>query len=469
MCFNSTTEVSNTGLGDDQYNQLQSNQDRIGNQIETGFNATGNKLNTIGSNISGLGTRIDSTGNTIRNNMNSKFSSLNSTLNSKFNSANNSRDAYARAVLNQMGAYNTENRNRADNINQNVQKVGTDVEKGFAEQGLRFDELDTSLESGFAGTAQNINDLGEANQARFDQVDASNQQTYDTMNNSFNNTNDNIDTMQTEVLGGQGDILNDLLTAKAERDAYQQLNADDLGNIQEGQDTFKSNFDQYVDNYVQNANIQNDTLGSIQSGLSGFATDITGRVGSIDENLSSGNRALSSQINDTGRNITDVVQGGFNDAAQNMNTFGTAMASQYGDIREDVGAINQQTSGLPSVMNNLAAMNDLPVEMRQQFYQMGQSFDEQGNLIRNSIDQNGNVLSRQMDDQGNMIINRFNSQGDSMGVMTMNLNEVMANVQKIQANPIQNAGRMGGLSPANKGFGGDMGNGLMTPFGASSS
>ena len=47
MSFNKSTTVTNTGLGDDQYKQLQTNQSGLGTQIEEGFSGAGTKLDNI--------------------------------------------------------------------------------------------------------------------------------------------------------------------------------------------------------------------------------------------------------------------------------------------------------------------------------------------------------------------------------------------------------------------------------------
>jgi hypothetical protein len=85
--------------------------------------------------------------------------------------------------------------------------------------------------------------------------------------------------------------------------------------------------------------------------------------------------------------------------------------------------------------------------MRNEFRQLGQAFDDQGNLIQNSVMENGTTVSRAIDDNGNLMLRSFDAQGNRMGDQVMNINRSLNNLAQLST--IQGANTsMGNLSPA---------------------
>ena len=76
MSGNKTTNITQTGLGDDQYEQLQTNQQGLGTQIEEGFTGSSTRFDTVDSGITGIGTKIDGATTGINDNTNTGFTNL---------------------------------------------------------------------------------------------------------------------------------------------------------------------------------------------------------------------------------------------------------------------------------------------------------------------------------------------------------------------------------------------------------
>jgi len=228
MSFNKTTEVTNTGLGDDQYAQIQANQGTLGTQVQEGFDAAGNKLNTISGEVTGLGGRIDSAAEGINTGVTSGFSNIQTLL-----------DNYNQGMNTQFNAVNTGVGANATALAQNNQALGnlqTDVTGGFDEAGNRFDTIDTatgniqgSVDQGFVDQAQGFSDAqsdrtaqfaatGEAMNTGFSDAGAA-------LDQGFGDAQTQLTNTQAEVLGGQGNIQDslDVMSDDATTYANQQL------------------------------------------------------------------------------------------------------------------------------------------------------------------------------------------------------------------------------------------------------
>lgn len=112
---------------------------------------------------------------------------------------------------------------------------------------------------------------------------------------------------------------------------------------------------------------------------------------------------------------------------------------------------SQQDKKLDTQTRNLAGIaaeqTDLDVNMRNEFKQLEQSFDDQGNLIQNSVLENGTTVSRAMDDKGNLLLRSFDAQGSRVGDQVMNINRTLNNLSQLAT--LQGANvSMGNLSPA---------------------
>ena len=92
-------------------------------------------------------------------------------------------------------------------------------------------------------------------------------------------------------------------------------------------------------------------------------------------------------------------------------------------------------------------MTDLDMGMRQEFYQLGGAFDDNGELIKETVDENGNAVQRSIDVNGNLMLRAFDQTGNAIGQNVININKALGDLANIEAMPGSSVS-MGNLSPA---------------------
>ena len=418
-----TTNVTNTGLGDEQFTTLTQNQANIGTSIDdvrtdaTGrFNTLDGTLSNIRGDISGVGT-----------NLSSGFTNLQDLMGQNMEANRQGFTGVTNNINQATGEIQTGMQTGFDGVNQNLTT-------GFGTMDERFNRVDnaqqtaqTAIDTGFQDTANNFSDL---NTRLTDDFTAA-QNTLNTgfadvgegLNDLDTNTQNRLDTVQGNVLTGQA-LLDQGITGMSDaQDIYYGDLSERQMDIQQGQDGFQSTFDDYVQRYSEDTTLANQTRADIQTGLVNATDRIRTDMGNFAQAAATGNAAISSQLSDTERanrdalgNLNTAVQGGFT---------GQAMADQ------------QAQQNLVTRLGNLGSMVDtvgstLDTNTRQQYSSLMSSFDDSGNLIRNSIDAQGNTIQRSMDDQGNLVLTRFDQAGTQIDQVGMNVNDMLTNAERYQ-------------------------------------
>jgi hypothetical protein len=420
------------------------------------------------------------------------FSDLQSLINAfdKKNAA-----SQAQLAQNQMTGFsdlNTMNQGRADVLGQQLTGVGGDVTQGFADQTTRFDTLDTSIgdvQTGVNTANTGIETMGKEMGNRFDTTDTNFSDAGKALDTGFTDTQGDIATLQTEALKGQSSILDDLATQTTDRNTYFDTLSGNQDTMLGNQEQYSTTFDDYVTRYTDDTSTQNDTLGGIQSGLTNFAGDVTGSLsgltGAVNQGAQDTKSAAEAAAANSAGSVSSILEGGFNNLEGGFATLEKGqneIASTLGDgFNQDQSSASQilnqlqnfstdqenlarqQSEAVTGQLKSLSQLSGLPDTMRQQFGQLSNAFDDQGNLIQNSIDDQGNTIVRAMDNQGNMILRKFDATGTSMGQMSINMNTVMDQIGQLNMLPGASAG-MGNLSQPLQDLGTGNG-GFVSPYG----
>ena len=454
MSFNKTTDVTNTGLGDDQYAQIQANQGTLGTQVQEGFDAAGNKLNTISGEVTGLGGRIDSAAEGINTGVTSGFSNIQTLL-----------DTYNQGMNTQFDAVNTGVGANATTLAQNNQALGnlqTDVTGGFDEAGNRFDTIDTatgniqgSVDQGFVDQAQGFSDAQSDRTAQFAATgEAMNTGFADTgaaLDQGFGDASTQLTDTQAEVLGGQNSLQGSLDVMSDDATTYANQSLENQAAMQTNQEGFQSSFDTYAERYGEDTTLANQTRADMQLANANanqkLREDIGGFADAASTQLGDVAKGVDSQI----KTLGNTVEGGFSEAKTDTQVVAEKAAgleTQFaaGLAQLDAGQITQARD----MAKIAASQTDLDMGMRQEFTQLGNAFDDNGKLIESTIDEQGNTISRAMDDQGNLILNSFDVAGQGLGTKTINLRTTLSNLNNLQTKQGANAS-MGNLSPASSG------------------
>jgi hypothetical protein len=164
------------------------------------------------------------------------------------------------------------------------------------------------------------------------------------------------------------------------------------------QDTFQSNFDDYVERYSDDARLAQDTRADMQRANA------------------NANQALRTDI---GRQADTA----------NVQAAETAR-------RVQAVQINQAKDLAMQVANN----GGVDAGTRQNFANLTTSFDNSGNLIPSSVDGAGNRVNRAIDQQGNLVLTSFNNLGQPIGNQSINIAQSLGVLEQLNRNNTASTG-----------------------------
>lgn len=416
MCFQRKTVINQTGLGDEQYDALSTNQGNMGTQIEEGFVATGGKLDTLSGDVAGIGTKVTNAANNINTNTNTGFTNLTNLLGEYGNTLTQGQtDAAA--------GRKTYYDNMLTALQNNTGGLQTAIDTGFNEVGGRFDTVDqsntdiqTAVDTGFNDQATAFNNLEAGMNTQFDNQNDGLTTAFTELggdlNTAFGNASDQLNTVSSNVLEGQQGMNQSLDSLSANQDTYYGDLAQRAGTLQETTDGFQTNFDNFVNRYTDDTTLANQSRADIMTGQANTA-----------ENLAKGQSGLASRIGTLGEGtqagfevLSGAVEGGFSDSAASAQIERQNLSNRIGNVKtllETTGATIDETS-------------------KAQYTALANSFDQNGELIASSIDDQGNTISRSIDEQGNIIQSTFDNTGTEIGRVSMDVETMLSNAENYQ-------------------------------------
>ena len=416
MCFQRKTVINQTGLGDEQYDALSTNQGNMGTQIEEGFVATGGKLDTLSGDVAGIGSKVDNAAFNINNNTNTGFTNL-STLLGEYG------DTLTQGQTDAAAGRKTYYDNMLTALQNNTGGLQTAIDTGFSDVGGRFDTVDqsntdiqTAVDTGFNDQATAFNNLEAGMNTQFDSQNDGLTTAFTELggdlNTAFGNASDELNTVSSNVLEGQQGMNQSLDSLSANQDTYYGDLAQRAGTLQETTDGFQTNFDNFVNRYTDDTTLANQSRADIMTGQANTA-----------ENLSKGQSGLASRIGTLGEGtqagfevLSGAVEGGFSDSAASAQIERQNLSNRIGNVKtllETTGATIDETS-------------------KAQYTALANSFDQNGELIANSIDDQGNTISRSIDEQGNIIQSTFDNTGTEIGRVSMDVETMLSNAENYQ-------------------------------------
>lgn len=386
------------------------------------FGSLGENVSDVGAGVASLGT--DVTGG---------FSNLNTYLQDQFAKTNDQNFKGFTGTGKLIQAVDERNQTSFGNLGQNLNTVGGNVTQGFADQTTRFDTLDQSV-GDVQTTANNIQtDVGSV-QTAVDNGAIANEKAFgsaatnlDTLSKdtaqAFTDAQTNRTTNQGVLAGNQQTLGTDLKTLSNNQDTYYGDVSGSLAEVGGKQDTFQTNFDEYVTRYGTDTETNAETIGRLETGLGGFAEEVRGSLGSLEGATS--NDEVISAVNSVGGNVDSLagtVEGGFSNQATQAGTNSLALLDAIG-----VAGDNTAVTGLLTTLGqNIGSLSSTFLE---EFGSLGSAFTSTGDLIKNSVAANGDVIQRSLDAQGNVIESRFDAQGTLIGTTETNINAAIAAAQ----------------------------------------
>ncbi len=421
MSFNRSTNVTQTGLGDAQYDELTANIGGVGEQVEEGFVGASEQLGGISQDVSGLSGSIGGVG---------------SKVDTGFTTLGDNLSTYGDAISSAQTAANADRKTYYDNLLQAMKdNVGglatqTSVDTGFSDITGRFNTVDSNLSgvqdsvnevSTDLGTAQSSIDAGFADATgRFDTLDTS-------MTDAEADRASNLDAMSTQltdtqanVLGGQGEIQQDLDTMSNTQDVYAEQMMGNQDTMLANQGQFMSDFDTYVDRYGQDTTLAQQSRADLAEAQANQTEALRDDLGIFAQAAATGQQNIQQKIGNLGegtqtgfQQLGDALGTGFTDASTADQIAQQNLAVRLGNVRDLVQNVG----------------DTIGADTKAQYTQLANAFDDNGTLISNAIDDQGNTITRTMDEQGIIVERKLDSQGNEISAVQMDVNQMLGNAE----------------------------------------
>lgn len=326
-----------------------------------------------------------------------------------------------------------------------VNQIGTDITNlGSAEGdpsqiGTRLNTVDSTLNN--MGTAADTTGVS----GRFDTIDTGQEEAKNAQNEMVTrlmgadefDPNSVLGKMKQAILAGQttiNDVVDNLLLNQG---ANQITNTTALGGLQtslNNQDMEAKNFNtKYDTNTAVQSAAQKQLVGQITGGFNGVGTS---QIEAADKVINAGNSNASSITAAGTKNANDILsaqnaasgQNSTNYAAllRNLNTVGASITP------DDQSDILNRLSTIKGVLTDENA--DISAELRAQYTDLSNSFDDQGKLITQSSSQTGNIMRRGFDDSNNLVISAFNSNGGLINQQILDMNRMFKQMESFGYN-----------------------------------
>lgn len=397
-----STTVVDGAMSEQQYKTLSDNQKNIAGSIDQGHENARNRFNTLDTSIGGLRTDLGNVGN----NVSSGFMSLENMVEAQ-NQANQMGLSNLGQTINQStGQIQSGMQTGFANVDRSLDRGFGNMDDNFDDVNQRFDRVDdaqseaqSAIDTGFQAQNNAFNDLGTQMRDGFTDVNETAGQGFAAVGQSLsdldNNTQNRLDNVQNNVLTGQALLDQGIGQVRDRQDVYYDDLAQRQQSIEQGQDQFLTNFDDYVQRYSDDTALANQSRSDLALGLEQGVNRIRDQV------------ARTQQANDQ----FTAQQQGF-------------MEQQFDSLINELGP--------ETIVRNrdLAAMaagnTNLDPGLRQNFAMIGQSFDDNGNVIMSSIDASGNSVARNIDNAGNLNIRIYDPRGQIANERSINLLQAYA-------------------------------------------
>ena len=468
----STTNTTNTGLGDEQHDELVAGQgtiradiDSFGDEAETRYNST---MDEFGEMADANDDRFDDVDNSLYG--------IGNSVNAGFADVATGQTELATSVDTRLDATDQNLTTGFDNI---TNTVNTGVGTVTNAVDTRAGEINTNIDNNFTNTNDaigtgftNLTDTVNTN----DSVLLANQtdgfsSAKDQLTEVGTDLGDQLTDTSVNVLGGQADISALIEKYGGDAATYYADLASGQGILRDGQGTMQTAFDEFRTDFDDYSTLANQTRSDLgQTVIGGF--DTMGQVlGNQAQASADGFAGVNQGVANVGSDVADVSSDVTSNAGDSQTNFGNIAASIAGVSGEVTGvgddvADNASTSdsNFASVATEIATgFNDTSAEgsarkksfldtldtvqnilqtdtgtldanVKANYQSLISSFDDQGTLITQSASDTGNTFTRAMSDQGELFIAEFDAAGVRVGQQTLDINALMNNVTSFEAN-----------------------------------
>jgi len=410
-----TYRTTKTGLGDQQYASLSRGQDNIRDDIDQIGVGSEEEIRKVQDQVQGVSQDVGNLGR------DQQYG---------FEGVNRNITNQTQQLTGEIGNVG----NQVSGLGDTVGNVQESVTQGFGEMNNQFSSVGNQL-SGLS------NDVGQG----------------------FSNTQDAVRTGFSDLNTAMGDQFNQ--AAQDRMSGFSGL-SDQIGSGFAGQSDFLTNMSQ---NVLGGQQTLQDVLGDTSNRLDTYYGDLAGRQGEIQQQVSGVQGGLSdftAQYEDdtkmadqTRADLQDAVVNQTNRIRNDLGRVQNQQQEQQSRLMESVAGVDenvregndaneqrfrvaedQRNNQGNTFTNRINGVRDLLIQTgqnldrttRQQYTDLVNSFDAQGNLISNSISDQGLTISRALDQQGNLLINRFDQNGSQVARNMLNIPTMLSEAQRYQ-------------------------------------
>ena len=396
----STTNVTNTGLGDDQYQGIMDNLTENFSTSNLRYDEVKPLLDNMGVDTDQLLTDLS----TLSGNQSTSFTNLNDLINQNNTAAiarDNTIGLQNTATQEGIGGLSTDMGTGFTNVRSDITGLGDNINTRFNTVDQANTNLQSSVNTGFENQATGFSDL---NTRMNNELDSRNEgfAAVGKQLTGLGTGQENLEDGQTALgqgqvglAGGISDLSGDVGAVSGNLDTYYGDLAANQAALGANQDTFVSNFDSYVEKYDDDVKLADQKRADMQQQI----------VGQMGDNATAVNRNVE--------NLAQAQEQGF--AAQQAAT-NSGFTSQMRDIA-------QVAQGISTLDQNVV----------RNFGLMSESFSDTGELLQSSINPDGTITTRTVGADGNLYAQTKNNQGQVLGTETLNLSDTLAKMQEFQA------------------------------------
>jgi hypothetical protein len=300
----------------------------------------------------------------------------------------------------------------------------------------RFSELGTGLDTAFADQNQTLNTgftgLSDQVYAGDTAILEGQSEGFSGVNENVTNVGANLGNQLTEtsdnVMTGQANIADLVKQYGGNLDTYYAALAQGQTEGAARQAAMQTGLDQFRNDFDKSSTIANQQRGRIQDAVVGGNRDLSESIAASSDanqqglsNVRADVSGVQSEVQNNAAattkdfaNVARSITSGFNDGTQQTQNMRTEFVDRLDTARQ---VLSDQSL-------------DIDANVRSNFKTLVDSFDETGRLITNSTTNNGTQVARAIDQQGNLLLAAFNQAGQRVDDASVNINEMMAEMDK---------------------------------------
>lgn len=318
---------------------------------------------------------------------------------------------------------------RIDNVNSTLGNVQGSVDTGFSNMNQSLN----NVTEGQTGIQNSVSDLSGNMTNRFDTVDSTLDTGFagvnDNVNTQFDAQNQNLTDLSANVLGGQTNLQSYLEGMSDRSDTYYGGLAEGQAGIMGGIGGMQTGLNDFRENYDANTTLANQTRAELLD-------TVTGGFNQTRETISDSFNDTSRDINNVSGQVDEQARRAAADAPVTAQEFTQTIRELASGLdagtREQAAAQDDVVQRLDTVKQVLTTQGEnLPDDIRQQYTQLAQAFDQNGKLVRESIDAQGVTTRRAMDNQSNVLLANFDQQGQMLGQNMFNVNSLLKQMDQL--------------------------------------